>query len=93
MPDKKDFYSKLYIKDITDKHFIHPQKVFEEYNIKNLGEYQSDTLLFPNVFENFRNKCIEIYYQIFCTLINKLSGIIMTQTFKMLIHYIINHKI
>ena len=33
---------------------------------KNLGEYhdlyvQSDTLLFADVFENFRDKCIEIY--------------------------------
>ena len=34
--------------------------------IKNRGEYhdlyvQSDTLLLADVFENFRNKCIEIY--------------------------------
>ena len=34
--------------------------------IENLGEYldlyvQSDTLLLTDVFENFRNKCIEIY--------------------------------
>ena len=35
-------------------------------NLKNLGNYQnlyvqSDTLLLADVFENFRNKCIEIY--------------------------------
>ena len=34
--------------------------------MKNLGDYhnlhvQSDTLLLAGVFENFRNKCIEIY--------------------------------
>ena len=34
--------------------------------LKYLGEYhdlyvQSDTLLLANEFENFRNKCIEIY--------------------------------
>ena len=40
--------------------------MFKEFNIKNLGEYhdlyvQSDILLLADVFENFRNKCIEIY--------------------------------
>ena len=40
--------------------------MFEEFNLKSLGNYhdlyvQSDTLLLADVFENFRNKCIEIY--------------------------------
>ena len=40
--------------------------MFEEFNLKNLNDYydlyvQSDTLLLSDVFENFRNKCIEIY--------------------------------
>ena len=40
--------------------------MFEEFKLKNLGNYhnlyvQGDTLLFADVFENFRNKCIEIY--------------------------------
>ena len=39
--------------------------MFEEFKLKNLGGYhdlyvQSDTLLLEDVFENFRNKCIEI---------------------------------
>ena len=63
---KKAFYSELYLEDITDKDYAHAQKVFEEFNLKNLGDYhdlyvQSDTLLLADVFENFRNKCIEIY--------------------------------
>ena len=63
---KKAFYSELYLEDITDKDYTHAQKVFEEFNLKNLGDYhdlyvQSDTLLLADVFENFRNKCIEIY--------------------------------
>ena len=44
------------------------QKKFINLNfeIKNLGDYhdlyvQSDTLLLADVFETFRNKCIEIY--------------------------------
>ena len=66
LPNKKAFYSKLYLKNIAGKDYIHAQKVFKEFEIKNLGEYddlyvQSDTLLLEYVLENFRNKCIEIY--------------------------------
>ena len=65
LPDKKAFYSELYLEDITDEDYTHAQKVFEELKLKNLGDYhdlyvQSDTLLLANVFENFRNKFIEI---------------------------------
>ena len=40
--------------------------MFIELKIKNLGDYhdlyfQSDTLLLADMFENVRNKCIEIY--------------------------------
>ena len=66
LPDKEFFYSELYLKDITDKDYIHAQKIFEELELKNLGDYhdlyvQSDTFLVADVFENFRNQCIEIY--------------------------------
>ena len=42
------------------------KRVFKSLNNKNLGDnhdlyVQSDTLLLADVFENFRNKCIEIY--------------------------------
>ena len=45
---------------------MHAQKVWDEFEIKNLGEYhdlhvQSDTLLLEDVFENFRNMCLDIY--------------------------------
>ena len=66
LPNKKAFYSKLFLQDITDEDYIHAQKVFQELKLKKLGEYhdlyaQSDTLLLADAFENFRNKCIEIY--------------------------------
>ena len=66
LPNKKYFYSKLYLEDITDEDYIHAQKVFEESELKNLGGYldlyvQSDTLLLPDEFEYFRSKCIQIY--------------------------------
>ena len=40
--------------------------MFEELKLKNFGDYhdlyvESDTLLLADVFENFRNKFIEIY--------------------------------
>ena len=42
------------------------KKLFKKLYNKNLGDYhdlyvQSDTLMLADVFENFRNKCIEIY--------------------------------
>ena len=62
----KAFYSNLNLKDITDFGYRHAKRVFNEFNIKNLGEYpdlcfQSATLLLADVFENLKNKCIEIY--------------------------------
>ena len=65
LSNKKAFYSELNLEYITDKDCAHAQKIFEEFKLKNLGDYhdlhlQSDTL-FADVFENFRNKYIEIY--------------------------------
>ena len=66
LPDKESFYSELNKEGITDEDYAHAQKVWKEFNIKNLGEYndlyvQSDTLLLADVFENFRDRCIEKY--------------------------------
>ena len=66
LPPKKDFYSNFNLENISDKDYKHAQKVWETFEIKNLGEYhdlyvQCDTFLLADVFENFRNKCIEIY--------------------------------
>ena len=60
MPDKKAFYSELYLKDITNKDYTHAQKVLEEIKLENLADdhklyVQSDKLLLADVFENFRN--------------------------------------
>ena len=66
IPPKEAFYSKLNLENITDKDYEHVKKVWETFEIKNLGEYhdlyiQDDTLLLAEVFENFTDKCIEIY--------------------------------
>ena len=66
LPEKEDFYSNLNMEDITDADYKHAKRVWKDFKIKNLGEYhdlfvQSNTLLLADVFENFRNKCIEIH--------------------------------
>ena len=49
IPPKKEFYSSLYLEDITDEDYKHANKVWSTFNMKNLGEYhdlyvQADTL-------------------------------------------------
>ena len=76
LPDKEAFYRNVNMKDITDVDYRHAKRVFIEItfngvalknlNNKNLVDYhdfyvQSDTLLLADVFENFRNMCIEVY--------------------------------
>ena len=66
LSNKEVFYSELNLEYITDKDYEHAQKVWEVFGVKNLDEYhnlylQSDTLLLIDVFENFRDRCIEIY--------------------------------
>ena len=63
---KEDFYSHLNMEDITDADYAHIKRVCKDSEIKNLGEYhdlylQSGTLLLADLFENFRNICLEIY--------------------------------
>ena len=66
LPDKEAFYSSLNMENITDVDHRHAERVLKNLNNKNLSDYhdlyvQSDTLFLADVFENFRNKCIEIY--------------------------------
>ena len=66
LPPKESFHSELNLEDISDKDYLHGQKVWDVFEIRNLGEYhdlyvQSDALLLADVFEKFRDKCIEIY--------------------------------
>ena len=54
------------MEDITETDCTPAKRVWKYFEIKNLGEYhylyvQSNTLLLADVFENFRNKYLEIY--------------------------------
>ena len=64
--DKEAFYIELYLEDITDKDYKHVKKVLEAFEIKSLGEShdlyaQCDAFLLADVFENFRNMCLNEY--------------------------------
>ena len=63
MPIKEDFDSHLNMKDIEDIDYRHGNNVFNNFKLNNLGDYhdQSDTLLLADVFENFRDMCINVY--------------------------------
>ena len=66
VPPKEDFYSELNEERVSDADYARIQKVWEVFEIKNVGEYhnlyaQCDILLFADVFEIFRDKCDEIY--------------------------------
>ena len=61
-----DTWERLSEEGISNIDYVHSQKVWEVFEMKNLGDYhdlhvQIHTLLLADVFENFRTKCIEIY--------------------------------
>ena len=66
LSNKEIFYSCLNVEDITHIVYRHAKRVFSELEMNNLGDHydlyvKSDTLLLADIFENFRNKCIETY--------------------------------
>ena len=54
LPGKKAFYRKLNLVDITDEDHEHAQKVWEVFEIKNLGEYH--TYMFKTI-----HYCLQMY--------------------------------
>ena len=66
LPSIDKFYSNLKLENLTDSDYRYVNRVFKKSELKNMVEYHdlyvnSDTLLLCDVFENVRNKCIEIY--------------------------------
>ena len=66
LPSKVAFYSKLTGKAITDEDYQHAQTVWRECNIETMKDYHnlynlSDVLLLADIFENFKNICMNHY--------------------------------
>ena len=66
LPEYENFYSEWGQSNITKRDYEHAQKVWTTFSINNMKEFQdlyvkSDTLQLADIFENFRNMCIETY--------------------------------
>lgn len=66
LPDSSKFYNKLTSQSISDEDYNHALKVWNAFNISNLGEYtdlylKCDVLLLCDVFEKFRTMSLQYY--------------------------------
>ena len=66
LPSIKDFYSMLNDEHISLKDYTHAQNVWNHFNCETMRDYhdlylKSDVLLLADVFENFRDLCLENY--------------------------------
>ena len=66
LPPKEAFYSRLTGEGISDEDYEHAEKVWKVFGMKTLQDYHdlynvTDVLLLADVFENFRNICLDNY--------------------------------
>ena len=66
LPSKDAFYSRLKGEWITDEDYKHAKEVWDEFEMKIFLKYhklynKTDVLLLVDVFENFRDVCLENY--------------------------------
>lgn len=66
LPNKCAFFNKLTSEEILDEEYKHAQTIWNEFRIKDLGEYtdlylKCDVLLLADVFEKFRTMSLSYY--------------------------------
>ena len=66
LPPKEAFYSKLTGESITHEYYQHAHTVWKAFNIESMKDYHnlynlSDVLLLADIFEKFRNICMNHY--------------------------------
>ncbi|XP_070153685.1 uncharacterized protein [Polyergus mexicanus] len=66
LPPRESFYSSLTGDTVSESNYAHAENVWKRFSVRTLGVYsdlylKTDVLLLADVFENFRNKCIESY--------------------------------
>ena len=66
LPPIEAFYSNLNMSNVSKGDYEHAPRVWKEFRIRNLGEYhdfylRTDVILLANVFEAFRDTCLEHY--------------------------------
>ena len=67
LPPKSEFENKLNESSISDADYAHAQKVWKTFKMADMTSYHnlylmSDVLLLADVFENFRDLCLESYH-------------------------------
>lgn len=66
LPSKKHFFNHMTLSHITNEDYNHAKLVWDRFKCKDLAEYsdlylRTDVLLLCDVFENFRNVCLDNY--------------------------------
>ncbi|XP_054256909.1 uncharacterized protein LOC128981938 [Macrosteles quadrilineatus] len=66
LPELHDFKNKLNKCDVSESDYEHAQKVWNEFNIKDMREYtlfynKIDVLQLADVMDNFRDVCLQTY--------------------------------